>query len=167
MKLKPANNPEAHPVEITLTVSDDLAARLRPVQDQLPELLELGLREWHAAGQPGFTGLAEVLETLAALPTPQEVLALRPSPALQERIDALLEKNQQSGLDPDEQREWERYRFAEHLVRLAKARAALKLKASWGGGLAVESRMTADNVRREPSVEEAVEKRPPSVHALG
>jgi hypothetical protein len=117
-------------VEITLTVPDDLATRLRPVQDRLPEVLELGLREWHAAGQPGFTGLAEVLETLAALPTPQEVLALRPSAALQERIDALLEKNQQSGLAPDEQVEWERYRFAEHLVRLAKARAALKLKAS-------------------------------------
>ena len=117
-------------MEITLTVSDDLAARLRPVQDRLPEVLELGLRELQAAGQQGVTGLAEVLETLAALPTPQDVLALRPSAALQERIDALLEKNQQSGFAPDEQSEWERYRFAEHLMRLAKARAALKLKAS-------------------------------------
>jgi hypothetical protein len=81
-------------VEITVTIPDELARRLRPVEQQLPEILELGMREWQARQSAGFSGLADVLETLAALPTPEEVLALRPSPALQARLDDLLEKTQ-------------------------------------------------------------------------
>jgi hypothetical protein len=33
-------------MDMTLTVPDELAARLRAVEDRLPEILELGLREW-------------------------------------------------------------------------------------------------------------------------
>jgi len=117
-------------MEITLTVSEELANRLRPVEDQLPRILELGIREWHAQGEAGGAGLADVLETLASLPTPQEILALRPSPTLQTRIDELLEKNQNEGLSPEEQREWQQYLYVEHLVRLAKARATLKLQSA-------------------------------------
>jgi hypothetical protein len=116
-------------MEITLTVPDELATRLRPVQTELPEILELGIREWSARGT-GFAGLANVLETLASLPTPEEVLALRPAPALQERIEQLLEKVRSGSLSPDEQRDWDQYQYAEHLVRLAKARAALKLRGT-------------------------------------
>jgi hypothetical protein len=72
--------------------------------------------------------LAEVLETLSLLATPQEILALRPSAALQEKIEHLLKKNQNGDLSADEQRNWTRYQYVEHLVRMAKARAALKLK---------------------------------------
>ena len=115
-------------MNITLTLPEDLATRLRPVEDQLPQLLELGLREWQARGGSGFAGLAGVMEALASLPSPEEVLSLRPSPELQERIDHLLEKSQAGGLLPEEQREWQQYEYAEHLVRLAKARAALKLQ---------------------------------------
>jgi hypothetical protein len=117
-------------MEITLTMSEDLASQLRPVEAHLPQILELGIREWKARAGAGFTGLADVLETLASLPTPEEVLALRPSPALQERIEELLEKDRSSGLLPEEQREWEHYEYVEHLVRLAKARAALKLQGA-------------------------------------
>lgn len=74
-----------------------------------------------------FHGVNSLLETLAALPAPEEVLALRPEPALQERIDALLEKNRTTGLSADEQREWDQYRYLEHLVRLAKGNALRKL----------------------------------------
>jgi len=73
--------------------------------------------------------MADVLEAFARLPTPQEVLDLRPSPELQERISALLEKNRDQGLSPEEEREWERYQYLEHLVRLAKAKARSKLRA--------------------------------------
>jgi hypothetical protein len=117
-------------MEITLRVPDELAARLRAVENELPQVLELGIREWHARREAGFSGVAGVLETLASLPTPEEVLALRPSPALQERIEELLDKNQSGGLSPAEQREWEQYQYVEHLVRLAKARAALRLKSA-------------------------------------
>jgi hypothetical protein len=32
-------------MEITLTVPDELARRLRPVEQELPEIVELGMRE--------------------------------------------------------------------------------------------------------------------------
>ncbi len=113
---------------ITFEIPDELAERLRPVQDRLPHILELGLRELNAAQESGFQGAAEVLEFLAGLPTPEETLALRPSTAMQARLTELLEKNQAGELTPSEQVEWEQYAYLEHLVRLAKSRAMLKLK---------------------------------------
>jgi hypothetical protein len=117
-------------VEITVTIPDELALRLQPVEKKLPEIIELGIRAWNARGESGFSGLRDVLETLASLPTPEEVLALRPSAALQERIDELLEKTQSGGLNPDDQSAWEQYQYVEHLVRLAKARAAIILQGA-------------------------------------
>src|SRR5262245_54931688 len=111
---------------ITVEISEELADRLRPVETHLAQVLELGLREWQARG-PGFAGLGGLLEALAALPEPQDVLALRPAPEFQERLEALAEKSREGGLSDEENREWEQYQFIEHLVRLAKARAALKL----------------------------------------
>ena len=117
-------------MEITLSVPEELATRLRTVEKELPQILELGIREWHARREAGFSGMFGVLETLATLPTPEEVLALRPSSTLQERIEDLLDKNRSGGLSPEEQQEWEAYQYVENLVRLAKARAALKLKSA-------------------------------------
>jgi hypothetical protein len=113
-------------MELTLTLPDELASRLRMVQDRLPWIIELGLRELDAQA-PAYVGLGDVLETLASLPSAEEVLALRPSPALQARAEELLAKNRTAGLSDDERREWQQYQYAEHLVRLAKAKAALKL----------------------------------------
>src|SRR5204863_9986600 len=73
---------------LTLQIPDELAERLRGHEHELSEILELGLREL-ASGQ-GFAGAAGILELLAQLPSPQEILELRPSPELQTRIDALL-----------------------------------------------------------------------------
>ena len=86
------------------------------------EILELGLREW-LSSSPGYAGLGDVLETLARLPSSEEVLGLRPATHLQDRIEELLAKNRAGGLSAEEQREWERYQYIEHLVRLAKVRA--------------------------------------------
>ena len=115
---------------ITLDIPDELAKRLRSLEDQLPRILELGLRELCATSQPGFEGVADVLERLAGLPTPKEIMALRPSDALQARISALLEKNRTAGLSPAEEHERECYQYLEHIVRIAKAQASQRLQAS-------------------------------------
>jgi hypothetical protein len=115
-------------MQIMVEVSDELGLRLGPVQGQLPQILELGLREWNTDARSGFSGLAEVLEFLAGLPTPQETLALKPSQALQQEVSMLLEKNRDEGLTPEEERSWQQYEYVEHLVRIAKAKALLKLK---------------------------------------
>jgi hypothetical protein len=117
-------------VQVTLEFPDALATSLQNAGEHLPRILELGVRAWAASGRPEYDGTADVLEALARLPTPDEVLALRPSPALQERIEALLEKNRTTGLSPDEQREWQGYQYLEHLVRLAKANALAKRRSA-------------------------------------
>ncbi|MFI5458816.1 MAG: hypothetical protein ACHRXM_25590 [Isosphaerales bacterium] len=109
-------------MDLTLTIPDELATRLRSVEERLPEILELGLREWLST-PPDYAGLSDLLETLARLPSPQEVLAMRPAANLQNRIEELLAKSRAGGLSADEQQEWNRYEFIEHIVRLAKARA--------------------------------------------
>jgi len=113
---------------VNIKISQELAIRLHLLENQIPRILELGLRELNAVTQPGFKGAAEVLEFLAGLPTPEEIVKLRPSKILQDRITALLEKNCTAGLTPEENLEWEQYQYLEHLVRIAKAKAFLKLK---------------------------------------
>ena len=117
-------------MQITVEIPDELAQRLSPLQTQLPQILELGLREWTAEMRPGFSGLAEVLEFLAGLPIPEEILALQPSEELQQQIEALLEKNRTLGLSTEEEQLWHHYEYVEHLVRIAKAKALVKLKAA-------------------------------------
>jgi hypothetical protein len=117
-------------MQVTFNIPDELAARLNVLESELPQILELGLREFNANAQEGFSGMAEVLEFLAQLPSPEEILALRPSEALQAQISALLDKNRTEGLTFTEEKVWEQYQYLEHLVRLAKAKALLKLKAS-------------------------------------
>lgn len=116
-------------MQISLNVPDELAVQLRSHDEaQLSKIFELGLRELNAQGQPEFEGISQVLEFLASLPTPEEIIALCPSEALQSRVSALLEKNQTEGLSLAEERDWEQYQYLEHLVRLAKAKAYIKLK---------------------------------------
>lgn len=114
---------------ITLDLPDELADRLRALADRLPRILELGLRELDGAPQEGFSGVSDVLEFLAGLPSPEETLAFRPSEALTARVRELLAKNRDAGLSPAEQEEWRRYAYLEHLVRIAKTQAALELGA--------------------------------------
>ena len=119
---------------ITLQLPDELARRLQGREDRLPEILELGLRDIDADSQAGFEGASDVLEALASLPGPEEVMALRPSPRFSARVAELLAKNRDAGLNAAELQEWERYEYLEHLVRMAKAKASLRLTASPGDG---------------------------------
>lgn len=94
-----------------------------------PRFLELGLRvrELNAETQRGFEGATEILEFLASLPSPQETLSLKPSERLQRQVHELLGKSRAGTLTVQEEQDWERYEFLEHLVRMAKAKARLKL----------------------------------------
>ena len=74
--------------------------------------------------------MAEVLEFLVTLPSPEEIIALRPSKTLQAEIDNLLEKNKTIGLTSQEEEKWEQYQYLEHLVRMAKGKAYLKLNTT-------------------------------------
>ena len=123
----PMANP---PRSLTITVSPELADRLHPVADQLSRILALGVREYTAASLINFPAAVEILEFLARLPAPDEVLMLRPSDKLQAEVAALLRKKLTVELSLAEEQRWQQYAFLEHLVRVAKASALLKLQSS-------------------------------------
>ncbi|GCL37358.1 MAG: hypothetical protein ACKO9I_13105 [Sphaerospermopsis kisseleviana] len=118
-------------MRITLDIPDEMVESLESHKEDLPKILALGLREINANPKGGISGLAEVLEFLAMLPSPEQILSLRLSSEVQDKIDALLEKNRHQGWDENDLVLWQHYEFIEHLVRLAKAQALLKLQASY------------------------------------
>ncbi|KAA3663711.1 MAG: hypothetical protein DWQ04_09420 [Chloroflexi bacterium] len=117
----------------TVEISEELASQLNNIKSSLPRILELGLREHNASKRKGFSGTAEVLEFLATLPSPEEILTLKPSKPVQERISTLLQKGKTNSLTPEEEEEWEQYQYLEHLVRMAKIAARHKLQHAGAG----------------------------------
>lgn len=115
---------------LTLNLPDELAAFLPKKDSELVAILSAGLHRLRDSQRGEVLQLSDVAETLAGLPSPQEVLALRPSAKLAERTEVLLAKNRENGLTKEEQAEWDEIMQVEHLVRVAKAKAAAKLKAA-------------------------------------
>jgi hypothetical protein len=77
--------------------------------------------------QPAPTPTDEVLDFLLSAPTPEAVVALRPSPAAQERLRYLLDGNRNASLNDAERAELDAYLQLEHFVRRLKVRAREKL----------------------------------------
>ena len=67
----------------------------------------------------------ELAQFLASL-SPRRVLAYKSSSKAQERINLLLLKNKEVGLNVEENVKIERYMSVEHIVRLAKTKALQK-----------------------------------------
>lgn len=102
---------------------DALGQELQQVQDRLSEVLERGLREVLADTQALPQDEQIIIAVLTSQPTPEQVLALRPSPAFQERASSLLAKSKAGAATAEERIELERYLVLEHFVRMAKANA--------------------------------------------
>ena len=118
--------------ELTIQISDELAERLEPLRNRLPELLSQLVN----AGSPHSASLAlatanlpeipqaylEVLDFLVTRPTPQDILAFKVSPLAQNRLSLLLDKNREGILTASEVAELDAYEQLEHLMILMKAR---------------------------------------------
>lgn len=116
--------------QITLQLPDELVDRLAPFQDRLPELLERGLRDVLSESTDEGLDAKEIIVLLASQPTPEQILAIRPAPKLQNRVSELLAHSKADTLNTKEEVELERYLTIEHLVRLAKAHAYSQLQKS-------------------------------------
>ena len=108
---------------ITIQVSPMLKRRLQPFRERLPEFLEWGLRRVMFEESGAFQDESTIIEVLVNNPTPEQVMALRPSPEFQARVGELLARSKQGELPRQEETELERYLMLEHLVRLAKGHA--------------------------------------------
>jgi hypothetical protein len=115
--------------QITLDIPDDLAQRLQQFQAQLPQVLELGLQEIQSQLRTSnFLDEEDIILLLASQPTPEQILAIRPSPEFQARVSDLLAKSKAGTLSTKGEAELERYLTLEHLVRLAKTHALAQLQ---------------------------------------
>lgn len=114
-------------MEITIQLPDPLGQELQRFKDRLPELIDRGLRELLAERQVEFQDENRIIELLVSRPTPEQVLALKPTPELQARLSDLLQRSKRDELSAVEAGELERHLMLEHLVRLAKAHAYKQL----------------------------------------
>jgi hypothetical protein len=104
-----------------------METQVKRFRDRLPEALERGLRDLMSEQSGGFQDEAAIIDLLTSRPIPEQVLAIRPSPELQARASELLARAKTGEISTLEESELERILTLEHLVRMAKAQAYLKL----------------------------------------
>lgn len=102
---------------ITIDIPDELSAQLAQVRDRIPELLALSLQ------QPAVPAhiYREILDFLASQPTPEDIVAFRPTPEMQARLTTLLERSRAGQLSSAEQTELNEFERIEHVLVLLKA----------------------------------------------
>jgi hypothetical protein len=119
--------------ELTIQISDELAQRLKPLQNRLPELLLqlLDVVNLQTTSEPIVkTGVIdipavyqEVINFLIKHPTPEEIIAFKVSPKAQAQLEFLLAKNRSATISSMELAELDVYEQLDHLMILLKARA--------------------------------------------
>ncbi|NJL65627.1 MAG: hypothetical protein HC903_32440 [Methylacidiphilales bacterium] len=119
--------------ELTIQISDELAQRLKPLQNRLPELLWqlLDVANLPINSQPIVETetrdipavYQEVIDFLIKRPTPEEIIAFKVSAQAQKRLSELLEKNRSATLSSMELAELDVYEQLEHMMILLKSRA--------------------------------------------
>jgi len=85
-------------------------------------LLKIQSMPNNASTLPLYHEVADFLAQAA----PAQILAYKPSDAMQKRYDALIWKKKEGNLSQEEASELEYYFMLEHIFRLAKIRAAMQ-----------------------------------------
>ncbi|NER20374.1 MAG: hypothetical protein F6J86_27485 [Symploca sp. SIO1B1] len=117
-------------MQITLEIPDHLGERLQQLGDRFSEVLDRALQELTPTETISYQDEIQIVELLASQPSPEVILAIRPTPALQTRMRELLDRNKSGTLSQSEEVELDRYFLLEHWVRLAKAHAYKRLQTS-------------------------------------
>jgi hypothetical protein len=110
-------------MQIILEVPDRLGEKLHALGDRLPQALDRALQELTPLETIPNLDDRQIVELLASQPSPEVILAILPTPALQARMSELLDRNKSATLSQSEAVELDRYLLLEHWVRLAKAHA--------------------------------------------
>jgi hypothetical protein len=115
-------------MQITIEVPDRLGEQLQQLGDRLPEIFDRALQELTSTEITAYQDDHQIVELLASQPSPEVILAIRPTPTLQARMSELLAQNKSGTLTRSEEVELDRYLLLEHWVRLAKAHAYKNLQ---------------------------------------
>lgn len=108
-------------MQLTMQVSDELAARVKPMRDWLPTVLELSLIGFKTQATETAT---EIVEFLATQPLPEAVLGYHVSERAQTRLQRLLTLNEVGMLGENEQRELDEMQRIEHIIVMLKIQVA-------------------------------------------
>ncbi len=117
---------------ITLEIPDELAARLDPLRDLLPDLLSqvIELQSGSLRQSTAYPVFDELIDFLAGGPTPQQIIAHKVAPDTQARLEELLDKNREAGLTEVETAEMNAFRQVNHVLIRLKASARRTLPSS-------------------------------------
>lgn len=107
-------------LEMIIQVPEPLAEELAAKGDRLPEVLAYGLQRL----QPLPNEIYQyILEFLVSQPSSTEVMHFGPTPAMQTRVDELLEKNRAGTITAADTKELDEYMRINHLITMLKSRA--------------------------------------------
>jgi hypothetical protein len=81
---------------------------------------------------PPETLFAEIIEFLASTPTPEHIVAFKPSVQLEQRLEYLLSQNRQDVLTSDERQELDEFLRMNHFMNMLKIRAREKVMITMG-----------------------------------
>jgi hypothetical protein len=108
-------------VQVTMLLPDQLAARVKPIHQWLPVVLELSLLGLRTSAVATAT---EIIEFLSTEPTSQAVLNYHVSERAQMRLRQLLAMNEAGLLSEEEQHELDELERLEHLLIMFKLQLA-------------------------------------------
>lgn len=107
-------------LEMTIQVPEFLADELSAKQERLSEVLAYGLQQLPPIPNEIYQ---YILEFLISRPSAADLLNFGPTPAMQARVEQLLERNRTGVLSTAESRELDEYIRINHLITMLKARA--------------------------------------------
>ncbi|PWU18188.1 MAG: hypothetical protein C5B50_09785 [Verrucomicrobia bacterium] len=107
-------------MQLTIEIPDELAQRAEAERARLIALIHRTLQR-PGAGRTGI--IQEVFEFLASGPSPEQILAFRPSQLAVDRLSELLDKNRESSLSAEEESELDTMQSLNHLFALLKVQA--------------------------------------------
>ena len=76
-----------------------------------------------------YPAFKEMMDFLVSGPAPEQIVAFKISPATQDRLEELLDKNREDSLTDDETTELDVYEQVNHLLILLKAHARLLISS--------------------------------------
>ena len=112
---------------ITLEVSDQLAAEIEPIRDELPVLLTITRQLFGPASDtqmhtsPVYLAYKQLLDFLASGPAHERIHRFTISPQAQARVHELLDKHGEEELNEEEQAELRVYAQINEVMGLKKA----------------------------------------------
>lgn len=111
---------------ITIDVPDHVAHMIHDIGEQLPLVIEMGMSRLAPVSTQAYM---EALTLFAQNPSHELLAAFRFSPTVEDRINDLVERNEDGLLSQAEQVELERLSYLEGQLQLVKAKALATLKS--------------------------------------